>query len=129
MPGLRSARIGACFRDPWPTKTPSLSAARAFCDGVGSDWTWQLRVPASQRSPDQVIHEVLALAAGYGLGLQRPNGRINLFDSEGDLRTVGGQDEAVVAMATTGVCSQLWTANGVDVFLAATSIDPGTKST
>ncbi|MBM0224216.1 hypothetical protein [Micromonospora sp. ATA51] len=46
------------------------------------------------RPVNKVIYEVLALAAGFGLKFRRPDGCINLFDNDGELRIVEDQDEA-----------------------------------
>ncbi|MDZ5441519.1 hypothetical protein U2F26_02055 [Micromonospora sp. 4G57] len=84
---------------------------------MGSDWTWELRVPVL-RPVNKVIYEVLALAAGFGLKFRRPDGCINLFDNDGELRIVEDQDEAVAAMAAGKASSQLWTPDGVDLHLS-----------
>jgi len=61
---------------------------------VGSDWTWELRVPTVTVP---ALRELHSLAADHGLGQQRSDGLINLFDAEGDVRTVEDPEAAFEA--------------------------------
>jgi len=79
---------------------------------MGSDWIWELRVPA------EALGVVYALAAERDLRPQRPDGRINLFSNpDADLRTVDDPAEALAAMATGKEHGQFWTNGDVDVFV------------
>ncbi|WFE47689.1 hypothetical protein [Verrucosispora sp. WMMD1129] len=83
---------------------------------MGSDWFWELHVPAAA---EPALRELYALAACHGLRPQRPDGLINLFTNpDGDARTVDDPQAALDAMATGTAGGQLWTTDGVDVFVA-----------
>ncbi|MEV0431452.1 hypothetical protein [Micromonospora sp. NPDC050495] len=82
---------------------------------MGSDWIWELRVPAAA---EPALRELHALAADRGLRPQRPDGLINLFTNpDGDLRTVEDPQAALDAMATGKEHGQLWTNGNVDIFV------------
>jgi hypothetical protein len=82
---------------------------------VGSDWIWELRVPAAA---EPALRELYALAADRDLRPQRPDGLINLFtNSDADLRTVEDPQAARDAMATGKEHGQLWANGDVDVFV------------
>ncbi|GAB3189404.1 hypothetical protein FHX75_111227 [Micromonospora palomenae] len=82
---------------------------------MGSDWTWELRVPVAAES---AMRQLYALAAERNLHPQRPDGRINLFTKpDADLRTVKDPDIALAAMATGTEHGQLWTNDDIDIFV------------
>jgi hypothetical protein len=84
-------------------------------DVMGSDWTWELRVPLAAKP---ALRELYALAAERDLHPQRPDGLINLFnDSAAGPRAVQDSDVALDAMATGNECGQFWTTDEVDVFV------------
>ncbi|GIJ42689.1 hypothetical protein [Micromonospora andamanensis] len=81
---------------------------------MGSDWIWELRVPAAESA----VCEMYALAADRGLNLQRPDGLINLFTKpDGDAHTVEDPQTALDAIATGTASGQFWTNDDVDVFV------------
>lgn len=82
---------------------------------MGSDWTWELRVPAPA---EFALRELYALAAKRNLRLQRPDGLINLFTNpDAELRTVEDAQAALSAMATGKEHGQFWADGNVDIFV------------
>ncbi|WP_433731477.1 hypothetical protein ACQP2Y_22825 [Actinoplanes sp. CA-051413] len=88
---------------------------------MGSDWTWELQVPAAG---EPALRELYALAAERQLRPQRPDGLINLFSKpEAHLRTVEDPEVALAAQVAGGEHGQLWADGAVDIYL---SWDDGT---
>jgi hypothetical protein len=82
---------------------------------MGSDWLWELEVPAAAET---ALRELFVAAAERGLRPQRPDGLINIFDdSDAGLRTVQDLEAALDAMARNNVCGQLWTSDGSEVLV------------
>jgi hypothetical protein len=82
---------------------------------VGSDWTWELRVPVAA---EPALRELFALAAERDLHPYRPDGLINVFtNADADLRTVSDPADAIAALATGEQHGQFWTDGDVDVFV------------
>ncbi|MFI5930819.1 hypothetical protein [Actinoplanes sp. NPDC051494] len=82
---------------------------------MGSDWTWELRVPVAG---EIALREAYALAAERDLRPRRPDGLINLFGPDAESRQVDDPRVAVAAMATGGGHGQFWTGEDVDVFVS-----------
>lgn len=82
---------------------------------MGSDWFFELRLPAGAPSPGSVLRRVYDLAAGRNLRPHRPDGLINLFDADAVHRTVPDLETALAAMATGAEHGQLWTDGPVDI--------------
>jgi hypothetical protein len=81
---------------------------------MGSDWWWELDIPAVD--PETALRRTYQLAAQRDLHARRPDGLINIIDDEGDRVTVHDFDAAMTAMAA-GAASQWWTKNNDDVFV------------
>ncbi|MFI6071794.1 hypothetical protein ACIA5C_09420 [Actinoplanes sp. NPDC051343] len=81
---------------------------------MGSDWWWELEVPAAR--PETALRRTYQLAAQHDLRPRRYDGLITIIDDEGDQVTVGDFDAAMAAMAA-GAASQWWTKNNDDVFV------------
>lgn len=82
---------------------------------MGSDWDWELSMPAQEIGA--ALHVLFAAAAPLGLRPRRPDGLVNIWDHDAEMRTVASVDELIAALVAGRSHGQLWTGD-TDIWLS-----------